>query len=350
MAEFKLERFKYRWRNTWSAGTEYKRDDIVRLNGKSYVCVISHTANAQFFTDLTAILEGSNPPQPQPRWVVMTDGRSWQGDWQSGVDYNLGDIVLYDGTLWLTTTGHTSASFAAQTSNFTVFAKGIKFVGAWAPATDYGHGAIVKYNGNAYKCTVAHASQVTLEDTIENWEQFLDGIQYGSEWAALTSYRLNDLVRYGATIFRCIETHTSNETDLDSTKFVLELPGSQNSGEWESTVYYNQGDIVKYGGYLYIAIENNYDLQPSILDQGDSSASWIILAKTNDFVGEWRLDAFYKTGDVVQRGGNLYLALIDIGGADNDGSTADYLDPGVWELLSQAKHGNFPGTTATIIQ
>ena len=334
MAEFKLERFKYRWRGDWEQGSEYLRDDIVRLNGKSYVCVFTHTSNTQFVTDLTATLPGSNPPQPQPRWVVMTDGRSWQGEWEAGIDYNLGDIVLYDGTLWLTTTSHTSAAFAAQAANFTVFAKGIAFVGNWAPATDYGHGAIVKYNGIAYKCLVAHTSQVELEDNINNWGQFFDGVQYVSDWAPVTVYRKNDLVRYGATIFRCTETHTSGNDDLDITKFVVELPGSQNNGEWDSTVYYNQGDIVKYGGYLYIAIENNFDLQPSILDQSDSSASWIILAKTNDFVGEWNVNTFYKTGDVVQRGGNLYLALIDIGGADYDGSTADYLDPGVWELLA----------------
>ena len=334
MAEFKLERFKYRWRGDWQAGNEYLRDDIVRLNGKSYVCLLTHTANTEFRTDLNAILPGSNPPQPQPKWTVMTDGRQFLGDWESGLAYNLGDIVLYDGTMWLCTLSHTSSSFAADSSNWETFVKGIKFVGPWQPATDYGHGAIVKYNGNAYKCLVAHTSLVTLEDSISNWEQFFDGIQYVSDWAPITTYRLNDLVRYGPTIFRCTETHTSGELELDITKFEVELPGSQNNGEWDSETYYNQGDIVRYGGYLYFAVENNFDLQPSILDSGDSSASWIVLAKTTNIVGDWSVDAFYKTGDIVLRGGRLYLAKIDVGGPDFDGSTADYLDPGVWELIA----------------
>ena len=52
MAEFKLERFKYNWRGDWAAGTEYKRDDVIRLGGKSYVCLVKHTASSIFASDL----------------------------------------------------------------------------------------------------------------------------------------------------------------------------------------------------------------------------------------------------------------------------------------------------------
>ena len=94
MAEFKLERFKYNWRGAWTTSATYKRDDVVRVNGKSYVCIVTHVASAAFRTDLTAILPGSSPPQPQPKWVVMTSGRSFVGDWTLGTDYNLGDVVM----------------------------------------------------------------------------------------------------------------------------------------------------------------------------------------------------------------------------------------------------------------
>ena len=54
---------------------------LVRVNGKSYVCVITHVASATFREDLDAILPGSVPPQAQPKWVVMTNGLSFVGDW-----------------------------------------------------------------------------------------------------------------------------------------------------------------------------------------------------------------------------------------------------------------------------
>ena len=51
MAEFKLERFKYTWKGDWVTGTAYKRDDVIRVGGKSYVCVITHVSNPAFRTD-----------------------------------------------------------------------------------------------------------------------------------------------------------------------------------------------------------------------------------------------------------------------------------------------------------
>ena len=48
MAEFKLERFKYDWKGDWTTGTAYRRDDVIRVNGKSYVCIITHVASAAF--------------------------------------------------------------------------------------------------------------------------------------------------------------------------------------------------------------------------------------------------------------------------------------------------------------
>ena len=45
----------------------------------------------------------------------------------------------------------------------------------------------------------------------------------------------------------------------------------------------------------------------------------------------------YKTGDIVQRGGDIYYAVRDVGIADGDGSSIDYLDPEVWELLVPGK-------------
>ena len=52
MAEFILDRFKYNWRGDWTAATAYSRDDIVRVGGKSYVCLETHTADPIFSTDL----------------------------------------------------------------------------------------------------------------------------------------------------------------------------------------------------------------------------------------------------------------------------------------------------------
>jgi len=336
MAEFKIDRFKYSWQGDWTAGRNYKRDDIVRVNGKSYVCILTHTSALIFGDDLNAVLPGSNPPQPQPRWKVMTDGRSFLGTWTDTTNYNVGDIVLYQGSLYNCINSHTSLNFANDFSNWLLFAETLNFVGDWTAETTYGVGTVVKYGGNNYKCIVPHTAITNLEFDQDKWEIWYDGTQYRGSWTTETEYRKDDLVKYGGSIFRVITTHTSNDTAFDDSQFSIEFPGNQYDGEWSPAVYYNQGDIVRYGGYLYYATDNNFDTDPSRAAD-DSTVAWILLAKTYNFQGEWGINEEYKTGDIVLRGGQLFIAVRDVGVNDGDGTTIDYLDPTVWELILPGK-------------
>jgi hypothetical protein len=365
MAEFRLERFKYNWKGDWTTETSYRRDDVVRVNGKSYVCVITHAASANFRDDLDAILPGSVPPQPQPRWTVMTNGFSFVGDWTSSVAYNLGDIVKFQGSLWKCVISHSSSSFASDIGNWIAFSQVTSFVGPWNSSVSYTLDAVVSYNGNAYKCINAHISSSILEDNIDDWELYREGTAWRSEFAESTVYRINDLVKYGGTVFRCIETHNS-DTVLDDTKFTVEMFGSEYNGIWDSTVVYNIGDIVRHEGFSYYAINNNSNSKPYNSSDGGST-DWIVLSKNINFVGSWAIDGLYKTGDVVLRGGNLYLALRDIGGVYQvtggldgeelnrtllsgeafDGSTLDYLQSDTWELLIPGKSFKNYWTTGT---
>ena len=334
MAEFKLERFKYNWRGDWAAGTEYKRDDVIRLGGKSYVCLVKHTASSIFASDLNAVVPGSSPPQPDPRWILMTSGQTFLGGWVTQYAYNTGDIVLLQGTLWLCVTEHVSTDFASDTSNWQTFAAGTEFLNNWLNNTPYSPGALVKYNGRIFKCVNAHLSGATLELNSADWQIFLDGIEYKGSWLPSTEYRVNDLVKYGGSIFRCTETHISGTLEIDDLRFTLEFPGNQPSGIWTTSGVYNQGDIVRHGGFLYYATENNTN---SIPTNPDSTNPWIILYKSFNFVGQWTRNSNYQPGDLVQRGGNVYMAVTDVDGTQFDGSSLDYLDTDLWELKIPGK-------------
>ena len=43
MAEFKLGRIRFVWKNDWATGTVYYKDDVVAYGGKIYICVTGHT-------------------------------------------------------------------------------------------------------------------------------------------------------------------------------------------------------------------------------------------------------------------------------------------------------------------
>ena len=513
MAEFKLERFKYIWKGPWVAATVYKRDDVVRVGGKSYVCLKGHTADASFETDLKYTLPDSNPPEPQPKWRLMTSGRQFVGVWATATTYNDSDIVIKDGNVWVCNEGHTSSTFVTDSAKWDILASGQQYVGDWVTATDYSKGALAKYNGIVYKCIEPHVSQTFLEDNLvttpstltvtvqrnledtanvyningttqptitlgkgktyiidqtdqsnnyfggalvdgveqnnphplllsatedgtfgggtlygdgvtyfidgvevsqsnyianfsnlrdengdvitkirqlritvpytapENlyyycryhsgmgadftvqttneiaWEVFYDGVYFVGPWTFATLYKKNDLVLYGGSMWKCSETHTSAVeglltpvvTDpitgvqtggdpadqLDTTKFALELPGFQYESTYSPTTQYQVGDVVRYGGTLYYAKSANISDQPA---QGlDSTDSWTELQEGYAFRGTWDKTEVYNPGDIVQRGGDLYKALISIGSVEPDGSSTDYLDNDWWELMIPSK-------------
>ena len=98
MAEFKLGRLRFVWKGTWTTGTTYVKDDIVKYGGTAYVCVAGHTANASFNVDSLA-----------NRWVVMTGGQSWVSNpWGTSTTYKLNDLVKYGGNVYICTVNHTS--------------------------------------------------------------------------------------------------------------------------------------------------------------------------------------------------------------------------------------------------
>lgn len=334
MAEFKLERFKYIWRGTWTTGTNYNRDDVVRLGGKSYVCLIQHTASPDFNTDLNAIVPNSNPPQAAPKWVVMTSSQTFAGEWSTGTQYQISDIVLFDGSLWAATRGHFSTDFASDKNNWTLFADGIKYVSNYQAGRGYGRGAIVKYNGIVYRCINPHTSGSFLEDNINDWEEFFDGVQYRGNYIpsnqTTITYRKNDLVKFGGSIWKCIESH--NDTgSFDITKFEIELPGTEYDENWNDTTQYQTGDIVRHGGFLYIATAVNTNSLPSEL------VDWQLLSRSYRFRGDWAVTNSYKTGDVVRRGGELWLAINDIASDESTVLDTDYLDDTKWEKLNTSK-------------
>ena len=46
MANFNLDRIRFKWRSTWVGSTNYTKDDIVLYMGKAYTCLIGHTSDA----------------------------------------------------------------------------------------------------------------------------------------------------------------------------------------------------------------------------------------------------------------------------------------------------------------
>lgn len=300
MAEFKLARLRFTWMGTWATTVVYARDDIVHYEGKTYVCLVPHTAG-DFYTDIAQL--------PIAYWSLQAEGKQWAGAWTASTYYSLGNIVRFGGATYYCSTNHTStASFANDVSNWGGLAKGDNWKNAWTISTNYGLGDIVRYGGNVYRCATSHVSSATtalgLEADIANWELYDQGVEFVGAWNSNTQYKLNQLVKYSGDIWQCTTAHAASAV-FTLSKWTLFLPGEKYAGTWALSTLYQTNDVVNYGGYDYRSISsNNLGNTPS-----PTSAFWEVVTTGYTAGGEWYSGTTYKTGAVVTRGGWLYEAI-----------------------------------------
>ena len=183
----------------------------------------------------------------------------------------------------------------------------IKFVwkGDWASSTAYIADDVVKYGGNAFVALVNHTSSSLFETDLSanptKWQKMVGGIAFAGTYTNSTYYKVDDVVKYGSSLWICTTAHTAGAT-LDETKFTLYVPGLEFEDTWSVSTNYQSGDIVGYGGYTYVAQQQNVGVTPT-----DASAEWEILTTGFKNTGVHSGATAYKTGDVVRYGGNTYV-------------------------------------------
>ena len=106
------------------------------------------------------------------------------------------------------------------------------------------------------------------------------------------------------------------------------LPGFEFEGDWSSETYYNIGDVVRFRGYSWYAIGNNINEEPD-----DYPESWKLFQYGYNYLGQYDLTANYRQGDIVQRGGDLYLSVGEVDAGD--GSTQEFILPISYALANK---------------
>lgn len=338
--------------NDWTTSNRYKLNDLVKYGGNVYVCTDNHqssaTVNGGFYTDLAA-----------NRWDLFVPGTDWKGTWQPSNYYKENDLVKYNGRTYICLTPHSSAvgSYAGESITAiiivnTVFASGyingsavtigapdlIGGVQATATISTNIAGAIDAINitnpGSGYTSVpttvlgpetggtgVVLTALITdsfingLEQNQSSWQVFSDGFAYRGEWNSsaipanrqATSYAVNDVVKFGGSLYICIVPHTSNATAFQESNWDIFTKGLEYQSTWTSATEYQLGDVVSYGGYVYVAKQRHTAQIPPLAPQ-----FWDLL--TQGFNNRQRYDILqsYKVGDVVQYGGNVFQADAEV--------------------------------------
>ncbi len=314
--EFKIGRLRYTWRGYWETGVFYNRDAVVAFDGKTYVCIVPHTAS-DFYEDYTNVEESG---EINPYWVLMLEGQTWKGDWAINTDYTLGAIVLYGGTVYKCIANHNSGTVFDFTKWSTYIEVNSRWVSNYTASTFYYKGDTVKYGGIVYRCITQHTSSSSVVIDLTKWEELHIGIEFKGPWDDNNvHYKVNDIVKYGPDLWICQDDHFSTATfdgttDLndETTTWKIWIPGLEYGSSWNALTEYQPGDTVVYGGYAYISLTvNNVGNVPS-LEAGD----WSLVTTGYSFQQEWAANSQYKIGALVRRGGNTFVALRDNTGQD----------------------------------
>lgn len=368
MADFNLDRIRFRWKSDWAASTNYVKDDIVYYNGKAYVCLIGHISNA---ADLTTDLNSSTPnwelmfdgkvwkniwatetyytpgdivkfkgyvyecitahtstnvvnlglPSNIPNWKIVATTYNWLNEWTTNAYYDLGDVVRYNGIVYICSTKHRAAATSVlglenHQANWIVLNTSDSWQADWKINTRYRAKDIVKYGAISYRCVIGHSSAATLALGLEsnqgNWDIFLEGIEYKGNWATTSRYKKYDIVKSGSSLWRAVQGHTSTTTlREDISNWEIYVPGLEYETIWENSTEYNKGDIVVYGGYAYTALTNNLNSVPSVNGTVQDTGDWELLVAGYRHLGDWSNTTSYKTGDVIRDQGYLYVAIGD---------------------------------------
>ena len=320
MAEFKLGRIRFVWKDVWTPSTTYYVDDVVRYGGRTYICAVGHTSDADFNTDLEF---------SPTKWNQMSDGQEWKGDWSISTFYKLNDIVKYGGLLYLCIDSHTSNSslgtgaagaetttgLEADQAKWELFAEGFDWKTDWSVLTRYKVNDLVKYGGTTYVCKTAHTSSATVSSGLEAqqsyWDYFNQGIEYKGDWQGSTRYKVNDVVKNGGGLWivKAGQHHTStSDFATDSATYWEQfVEGFEYENDWNIATAYQSGDIVAYGGNQYVAKTNHTGTVPTASGQTD----WDLLSENFKYQGDWDITTSYKIGDAVRLNGYTYRAIKD---------------------------------------
>ena len=352
MAEFKLSRIRFTWRGAWVTGTTYIKDDIVSYGGKSYVCLVGHSASASLYTDLTS-----------GNWTLWFDGYSFKGAWTASTFYDLGSIVTYGSIVYVCSTQHTSAAttvlgLEANQANWTSYAVTDNWLGIWANNTRYRVGDTVKYGGNIYRCNTAHTSvstttslNITSITTTGTQVSYFFATQVAQPFfanAPVTIVGVTPSVYNGtftvASASTTQVTITSNTTtsyvnggtitgidslglEYDQSKWDTVILSDKWLADWTINTRYKINDVVRYGGFVYRCTTGHISQATVSSGLEADSANWQTVISGVDFKPYWTAGTRYKINDVVKYGADLWICT-------NGHTSTTYVAPAIGNTVT----------------
>jgi hypothetical protein len=173
--------------------------------------------------------------------------------------------------------------------------------GDWAQSTAYNKDDIVKYGPSVFVCVDAHTSASDFATNASKFEVMAEGLEAAGTWNDATLYKKGQTVVYGGAVYVALQENTNANPETQTSDWLKFVDGQQFEGSYNAGAEYQKGDIVQFGGYTYIAKNNTTGNAP------DDGVNWDIHTRGFEYQNDWDVGDTYNPGDVVKYGGQLYI-------------------------------------------
>ena len=277
---------------------------------------------------------------------------NWRGNWATTTAYIKDDIVKYGANTYTCLINHTSAAAEADfytdinsNSYWQLHSEGLAFRGDWAGSTFYKLNDLAKYGAYQYRCILQHTSSSSFAIG-SNWQVYSEGLQWEDTYNAGTTYQDGDVVTYGGYTYVYINpTPASGQTPTDNSYWDVITTGYNPTGTYSHGTSYKTGDVVNYGGNSYVANANHTNEYPAVQATGAVNSSyWDLVTTGFRFLGAYSAGTTYLIGDVVREAGTSYVQK-----KDRQAGVTPGTDGSVWEVLAAGDEGNVLSEEGDII-
>ena len=201
----------FSWEGEWSSTTAYQEGDVVRNGGNLFIAK----------RDTTGDLPGDAATAAD--WDLFAPGTNPRGEYDETEDYFLNDLVTV-GSRTYRALEHVSAgerpddTYTAPATNPWVLQNvGLSYRGNWATGTDYEIDDLVRHGGQTYIVKLRHEAPADFVDSIDDGdvEIFTAGTRWRGTWATAQVYLIGDLAFDGVTTYIATADHTAGATFVD---------------------------------------------------------------------------------------------------------------------------------------
>jgi hypothetical protein len=277
------------YEGSYNNATAYQKNDVVTLGGIVYIAKQDTTGNI---------------PTNATYWDKLVDGISAKSVYNAGTQYYVGDLVAYGPNIYRAI-ANTIGNVPTNATYWESFITGSSYKGAYSGATQYYANDIVNYGSNVY---ISKETQLNVLPTVTaSWDLLVSGFSYQGVWSGATQYYIGQVISYGGSLFQAKSDNLNVNPTTTATWDKL-VYGFKYRSNWATSTNYGIDEVVVYGGNTYVSLVPHTsgtfatDLAAAKWEKFNSGVLWN---------GVWATTTFYKVGDIVTRGGNSYVALLD---------------------------------------